>query len=365
MAPGEPVFASAAESVVAWSTFILACLGVFALVGTLLGIAQSRRDAKRARTLDYLSRLFSEDFAPLHASVITFLRTGDSDAFVQGARVPVDLPDQPQSIDSAEEEYEALDLETRARIALVINFYEELSGSYRAGLLDEAIADNMLAPVLQFGWGAADWYTKYQKRRTAEKHGEAVAHRVLSEWKELCTELKDGTRPKPWDWLAFFESFPVRLISAIAGALIVGGLVATVVSAAAHDVPSAAESFLVAIAAAVSVLAIVALGPYLGKASGSTRPLLIAAIAGTLALTATVGLTIALDLTSSEGPRGHPGHEGKRGLDGFEGRRGTRGPKGDEGPQGPRGERGLRGSRGWRGPAGERGPPGFPGGPES
>jgi hypothetical protein len=231
MAFGTAVFASVAENVVAWSTFTLACLGVFAFVGTLLGIAQSRRDAKRARTLDYLNRLFGEDFAPLHASVITFLRTGDSRVFIKGARVPVDLPDQPQSIKSAEEEYEALDLETRARIALVINFYEELSGSYRAGLLDEAIADNMLAPVLQFGWGAADWYTKYQKRRTAEKHGQAVADKVLSEWNELCKELKDGTRPKQGDWLAFFESFPVRLIGATAGALIVGGLAAIVINA--------------------------------------------------------------------------------------------------------------------------------------
>src|SRR4029077_6502419 len=130
MALGDPVFGSVAESVGAWSTFFLACLGVFAFVGTLLGIAQSRRDAKRARTLDYLNRLFAEDFAPLNASVIAFLRTGDGTVFSQGAHVPVDLPDQPPSFKSAEGAYEALNLETRARIALVINFYEEMSGSY-------------------------------------------------------------------------------------------------------------------------------------------------------------------------------------------------------------------------------------------
>jgi hypothetical protein len=57
--------ASIAENVGGWSTFLLAWLGVLAFLGALLGVAQTREDGKRARTLDYLRRMYSQDFAPL------------------------------------------------------------------------------------------------------------------------------------------------------------------------------------------------------------------------------------------------------------------------------------------------------------
>jgi len=58
-------FASVAEGVGGWSTFFLAWLGIVAFYGTLLGVLQTRRDGKRARTLDYLRRMGDETFAPL------------------------------------------------------------------------------------------------------------------------------------------------------------------------------------------------------------------------------------------------------------------------------------------------------------
>jgi hypothetical protein len=70
--------ASVAEKVGGWSTFLLAWLGVLAFFGALLGVAQTREDGKRARTLDYLRRLYSQEFAPLNAQVMAFVRTGDT-----------------------------------------------------------------------------------------------------------------------------------------------------------------------------------------------------------------------------------------------------------------------------------------------
>lgn len=158
------VLADLAESVGAWSTFALACLGVLAFLGTLLGIYQARRDAKRARTLDYLSRLFSMEFAPLNTRVMTFLKSGESRAFLPGAVFAVPLPKHPPSIPAAKRAYEELDLDQQANLTLVLNFYEELSGSYRAGLLDEEVAENMLAPVLISGWEAAQWFIALRQR---------------------------------------------------------------------------------------------------------------------------------------------------------------------------------------------------------
>lgn len=351
-----------AESVGGWSSFVLAWLGLFALIGTGVGIAQSRRDAKRARTLDYLRRLFDLEFAPLNTRVMVFLKTGDEEALTSARfRAPHPLPKKAADPSAAREAFEELDIDWQAKVYLVLNFYEELSGSYRANLFDEKIAENMLAPVIENGWEAAGWFVEYGRGRTEEEHGEELAKEVAEEWEVLVGELERGDRlpKKGATWLSLLGNRLVGPLSVLAVALIAAGLVAIAVNAAAHDVPGTVESFLIAIGAVFAVLAVVALVPLLAGAPSRRSLVLTGAIVGTLAVTLTAGLTVGLDVTSSEGPTGPRGPTGRRGVHGTEGkpgRRGKLGSAGSEGEPGPRGDRGLRGKRGPRGP---RGYPGF------
>src|SRR4051794_27101167 len=103
-------WATVAEDVGGWSSFVVAWLALFALFGTAVGIAQSRRDAKRARTLEYLSRLFDQNFAPLNTRVMIFLRTGDKRAFAPGARINLPLPECPPDPAAARRTFEELDV---------------------------------------------------------------------------------------------------------------------------------------------------------------------------------------------------------------------------------------------------------------
>lgn len=361
--------ASVAESVGAWSTFFLALLGILAFFGTLYGVAQARRDAERAHTLDYLRRLYGHEFAPLNAQVLAFLRTADPDAFSPGAQLAPN-----HSADSSElaAAFQALDIETEARVIRVLNFYEELSCSYREGLLDKGVANKMLVPAIESGWGKARPFIETQRREAEEKllktggdkeRSAQIAKGMMEEW-EMLVKSRKHPRPAPWvdkvDPLKVVEGSTVRVIGILAATLIFGGLVAVGLAAAAHDIPSTEDSFLVALAAAFAVLAVVALTPSLARSGSPRRWLLTGAVTGTLAVSLTAGLTIALDLTSSVGP---PGAAGKQGSTGPEGARGQRGRGGHSGRQGNRGSRGLKGSRGAsgpRGPAGPRGPRGFP-----
>lgn len=353
MPPVPALVASVAEDVGAWSTFFLAWLGILALVGTLFGIHQSRRDAKRARTLDYLRRLYALDFAPLNAQVVAFLKTADPNAFLPGAKV-LAISKQPPDRTKLIAAYRQLSIEQQAKVILVLNFFEELSGSYCAGLLDEEIAENMLLPVVKSAWKTSEEFITYGRDATAARHGKKLGEKMMDKWQALYDELEAGPPSPRRDWLDYLNSIPARLVVAFAGALIIVGLVAVAASAVGHQVPGVAESFLVAVAAVATVLAFVALVGV--SASGaSTPPLLIAAVTGTLALTATVGLTMALDLTAAVGPPGPVGPAGPAGTEG------GRGPTGLEGGKGPTGGKGPQGERGGRGPTGPTGPRGYPG----
>lgn len=368
----ELYLASVAESIGGWSTFFLAWLGILAFFGTLLGVDQTRRDAKRAHTLDYLRRLYSHEFAPLNAQVLAFLRTADPHAFSPGARLAPDHSAESSELAAA---FQALDIETEAKVVLVLNFYEELSCSYREGLLDEGVAGKMLVPALKFGWEKAKPFIEKQREEAEEKLLETgldgkrsaqIAKGLMEEWEAL---VKSREQPPPASWidkldpLTGFDGSALRVIGTVAAALIAGGLVAVGLAAAANDLPSTEDSFLVALAAAFAVLAVVALTPSLAQSQSHRRLLLAGAVAGTLAVSLTAGLTIALDLTS---PVGHPGAAGKRGPtgpEGGQGQKGTRGQKGQRGKQGspgPKGNRGAPGPRGPTGPRGPRGPRGFP-----
>lgn len=89
--------------------------------------------------------------------------------------------------------YEGLSLDTKAKIVLVLNFYEELSGSYRAGLLDEKIAQNMLVPVLVHAWDAASWFIQYKRDSLEERENKEAADDAMCEWECLVRDLADGS----------------------------------------------------------------------------------------------------------------------------------------------------------------------------
>jgi hypothetical protein len=119
----------------------------------LLGVAQTREDGKRARTLDYLRRLYGQEFAPLNAQVMAFVRTGDTEMLAHGARLTPDLIVGGEEMEAA---FYRLDIENQARVNRVLNFYEELSCSYREGLLDKPVADKMLLPAVETMWDRAE-----------------------------------------------------------------------------------------------------------------------------------------------------------------------------------------------------------------
>lgn len=74
----------------------------------------------------------------------------------------------------------------------MLNFYEELSGSYRAGLLDEKIARNMLVPVLVYAWEAARWFIQHKKGTLEERAHKEDADDAMCEWECLVRDLADG-----------------------------------------------------------------------------------------------------------------------------------------------------------------------------
>jgi hypothetical protein len=96
---------------------------------------------------------------------------------------------EPASIPAAIAAYERLPLQTQAKITLVLNFYEELAGSYRAGLLDDKIAKNMLEPVLTYAWEAASWFIDYRKSGLRSRKGSEAAEEAMCEWESLVKEL--------------------------------------------------------------------------------------------------------------------------------------------------------------------------------
>ncbi len=352
------IYGSMSETVGGWSTFVLAWLGILAFVGTVWGIALSRGDARRARTLDYLRRLSDEEFARLNAKVLTFLWTADTNAFSPGAKYLGGVSQATKS--EVGKAFESLNIETQAQVRLVLNFYEEVSCSYREKLLDEGLGAVMLIPTIAYGWTIAEPFISYERDLERDPKSPEVAEGMMVELENLSGEW-DPAKPRKRDLADRLDGTRMWVLYAIAVALAIAGLIATAVTAVAHDVPGTVNAFLVAMAAVFAVLAFVALAPGISGASSTRKLLLTAAITGTVALTLTTGLTVALDLAPSTGP---PGPKGKPGSSGAAGSRGSVGPKGARGPQGKPGRSGAKGARGptgKRGPVGPRGPRGYPG----
>lgn len=231
------VYAGLPEMVGGWSTFALAWLGIFAFLGTLLGLAQSRRDARRARTLDYLRRFSGEDFAPLNTQVLTFLATADPGAFAPGATLAKLTQPAAASPADVAAAFESLELVTQARVKLVLNFYEEMSCSYREDLLDEALGVEMLVPTIAYGWKAAEPFIKFERERAKTTQPHDVADELMKEWEALHREsgygLPEGPKPpKPPSLIESLDGTAVRLVCAVGLALVIAGLMAIGVAAA-------------------------------------------------------------------------------------------------------------------------------------
>ena len=291
-------FASVAEGVGGWSTFFLAWITILAIYGTLLGVLQTRRDNKRARTLEYMRRMDDGTFAPLNAQVQAFLRSADPGAFVPGARIAGELKHiSPAEIGQA---YGALDIETRARVILVLNFYEEVSASFDQGLLDERLALQMILPSVAYAWELAEPLVESLRSQTISSRSPEVGSKLMENLENLSQRYKKR-KDAGWagrDLLERLDAKWVRMLSLLALLLVIGGLVAVVIAAAAHHAPGTTESFLVAVAAALAVMATVALVPMVEPSSSFRRMAVIGVAAGILALLLTVGIATALDLAS-------------------------------------------------------------------
>jgi hypothetical protein len=348
------VCGSMSEIVGGWSTFFLAWLGVLAFIGTVWGIAQSQGDARRARTLDYLRRLNDEEFAPLNARVMTFLWTADITVFSSRARYLGGARATKQEVGEA---FESLDIRRQAQVRLVLNLYEEVSCSYREELLDEGLGAGVLIPTIAYGWTIAERFIDFERDRARQSGSPEVAKGLMNELEDLYGRW-DPASPRTRDFVDRLDGTRMRLLCGFALALIIAGLIATAVTAAAHEVPGTVDAFLVAMAAVFAVLACVALAPRLSRATSHGRLLLTAALTGTVALTLTAGVTVALDLVASTGPSGRRGQQGTAGP---EGSRGSTGPEGSPGREGKRGHPGGPGERGPLGPKGRRGATGPPG----
>lgn len=323
-----------------WSAAILAVVGVASLAATALTVVSQRRDSRRARAFEYVRRLYDLEFAAMNTRVLLFLQTGDGDVFTPDSTIP----NSSLEDDKKREAYDRLSLDSANKITLVLNFYEELSGSYRKKLLDRGVADDMLLPVALAAWSNAGWLVCYLRKKVSEKYGEESAKEAMEEWQRLVDTHSNGPPPtSAGERVRAFAREGAAYLIPVAGVLAVLGLM--VVALATDTFRDVAASFLFAAAAVCLVLGAATLAQRLSLAP--TRQVLLVSLS--MFATLSIGVTITLALRASHG---QPGEIGGRGPVGMEGPRGVEGPEGARGPRGPEGKRGPRGERGPRGPRG-------------
>jgi Collagen triple helix repeat (20 copies) len=351
----EIVFASTLKSFEGWSAAVLAVVGVGSLVATALAVVQQRWDARRARTFEYVRRLYDLEFASLNTRVLLFLQTGDEAVFLPDSTVP-SPPSRAVPDEKKIEAFEGLSLDYANKITLVLNFYEELSGSYRRKLLDPGVADNMLLPVALVAWPLAHWLIDYEREKLRIRYKGAHAEEVMEEWQGLVANHSHDSHSMSFSGrVRALGRHLNTLLIPLAGILAILGLL--VVGLAADSFRDVAASFLFAAAAVCLVLGAATLAQSLSPSPMRRALLVSAAVAATLS----VGITSTLALTASLGPPGPHGSRGATGKDGQQGPRGRDGLRGAEGRRGARGERGREGTRGPEGGPGPRGPRGVPG----
>jgi hypothetical protein len=162
--------------------------------------------------------------------------------FDPGARLDAELEATAEEVEAA---FNELAIETKSRVLLVLNFYEELSCSYREGLLDEEVAKKMLLPAIEAGWERAEPFIRQQRAKTQEllderEPGEPTEvvkpEELMEEWEELVKDLRARTEsPKTWsekiDPTMWFDGLVIRGVGLIAAALIILVLIVVGVTA--------------------------------------------------------------------------------------------------------------------------------------
>ncbi|HEU4904923.1 MAG TPA: hypothetical protein VFT19_02260, partial [Solirubrobacterales bacterium] len=167
---------------------ILAVVAVASLAATALTVISQRRDSRRARAFEYVRRLYDLEFAAVNTRVLLFLQTGDGDVFAPNSSVPGSVLEDAEK----REAYDRLNLDSANKITLVLNFYEELSGSYRKKLLDRGVADDMLLPVALAAWKDAGWLVQHLRKQVSEKYGQGPAEEAMEEWQRLVDSHSNG-----------------------------------------------------------------------------------------------------------------------------------------------------------------------------
>lgn len=329
-----------------WSAAIVAVVTLCSLPPAVLTLRNQRRDMRRQRSYDYVQRLYDIEFAGMNTRVLIFLQTGDATAFEPSFALSARQGKTP-SEEEKRAAYDGLTLDQANKVTLVLNFYEEMSGSYRKKLLAPEVADTMLLPVAVAAWPYAKWLIDYLREGLEDRYDEEVAEATMDEWQWLVENAADGARERPIRERleAFFGSLSKMLVP-IAGVLAVLGLLT--VALAADSFRDVAACFLFASAFVCLILGAAAFAQQLSPSPARSAALVAASLVATLS----IGVTGTLALTASTGPPGSPGSPGKNG------RRGEQGPSGKRGPTGKRGEGGEPGAPGKRGPRGEVGPRG-------
>lgn len=326
-----------------WSAAILAIVGVGSLAATAVTVVSQRRDSRRARAFEYVRRLYDLEFAAVNTRVLVFLQSGDAGVFEPDSGIPT-VSHEDGAKRTA---YDGLSLDAANKITLVLNFYEELSGSYRKKLLDRGVADDMLLPGALAAWDTAGWLIGYLREKASEKYGPGSAEEAMEEWQRLVDDHTNGLHPLPIaERIRAFardgaaHSIPIAAVLAVLGLLVVG--------LAADTFRDVAASALFAAAAVCLIFGSATLAQRLALTPG--RQVLLVSLSALATLS--IGTAVTLALRASHGAPGPPGEIGRPGPRGRGGMRGEKGGEGAEGAPGPRGPRGERGPRGAQGPRG-------------
>lgn len=149
-----------AESATAAAAFL-------ALVGAGLQLAQNRRQARATRAHQYLERWGDPHEIALNAKLIDFI---EAEPHAQAAR---------------RAHWNALSREDRLEILHGLNFWEEMAGMYRRGLLNRKIVrDYFGGPAISY-WRWSIWFISYQREKQD-------SDALMAEFGSLCAEIARG-----------------------------------------------------------------------------------------------------------------------------------------------------------------------------
>lgn len=137
-----------------------------ALFGAALTLTHADATAKRNRTAEYQARWDHPDLLDTRIAAGDFLEDADREE------------------DERWEEW-SIDMETKLRLQLmaVLNFWEEVSGAYNQGLLDNEWFGKDFAWELMYNWERAEWFIR--KYRTEDRN--ALGY---SEWQRALEAVK-------------------------------------------------------------------------------------------------------------------------------------------------------------------------------